>query len=813
MSANKNSKNTSVISYEKFNMVKAGMILENWGHISEKYRIDEENKRDLEKYFNRGLNGIQKVHYNTPSVLQIGRKYALNKVGYQGLKRIFRHTIGHEYYIDVDMVNAHPVILSHLCRVNNIRCDKLDEYINNREQILKDTGLERGKAKERYLLLMNTEQVPETMELTDHMTEFSDEMNRLQTFFSEKNPNDFEKVKQHNLSKPDGSRNHKASYMNQLMCKVEDDILMSMYKYFGYPKDCALCFDGIMLKKGEYDLNGCIKQVKTDVGIDIKLEIKPMDNLIDLSIYKPYKIPYIKLDSFNDIEYFRNKERHLEHFEKWIKGCVSKVLVKGKAYYAVKYRKSVNIVKMKDFQETMGSMTCFILHPDPKPIPLKELKKLGDVPITVEGMDGNYKYVTMGYQKNGGIMRTLDNKLDLYMDLDYIPYLSTKKPTIEKDVFNTFEPYPFDDFDKTEKRTDTKIFTESKFYEHYKTNFFREEGEFEHFLDAIADMVQDPLNIKGNAHLFYSAQGTGKGILAKFMQRLLGDDNVNVIENSENYFTSRFNGDSANKILKIFEELKTRGAAQKNSDRVKAEITAESQRTERKRQDAYKTRNCARYWFFTNNESAISAEHDDRRFTMHKVACRNRDDKKYFKLIADEVKDDNFIKSALHFFAIRSYTEENIRTVYDTGYKMREKIDQLGQGIRFLIKFVEESYSLRRLLNNEKIIIRAKDFNQAYRDWCDDEGIQYKASTFKTQLKHLDIDSTKRHVFNDGRTYSVQFKLLDLQTTIQEYLKSKNWLFDIEGNENSLYEKKETKKPTKAKTKVKTAKIKTKKTD
>ena len=810
MSSISNSKSTSLVLHERFNSRILKTILDNWGQISLKNDLNDDIKYTLQKYFNRSLNGIQKVHYYTPSILKVGRKNALGSISLQNIKRTIRQTIAHEYYVDVDMVNAHPVILSYLCSTKNVVCDKLNEYINNREQILKDTGLDRNAAKKRYIQLINMETIPETMKLTEPERLFSNEMQRLQSYFASNYPEDFEKVKNERIRKDDKNENHKAGYMNQLMCQVEDRILMSMYKYFDSPKDCVLCFDGIMLKKGEYDLEGCINQVKTDVGIDIKLEIKPMNEIIDISTFKLSKVEYVKLDTFNDINYFRNQERHITDFERWIKGCVSKVLINGKAYYAVRDNKCTYLVKSKDFAETMNSVTCFIIHPDPETVNLddpKLNKKLKKVPLTVDGMDGKYKYLTLGFNSKHGAFCNIDNKLDLYLDTDFMPYLSSEKPHINKDIFNLFVPYPFDNFDKTKKRVDTNLFMNSAFYKHYKTNFFREDGEFEHFLDAIADMIRDPMNIKGNAHLMYSPQGTGKGILGTFMRRLMGDANVAIINDSERGLNTNFNTDVSNKILVIWEELKCRGSAQNNANKLKAMITSEMERVEGKGKDAINTRNCARHWFFTNNESAISAEHDDRRYTMHKIKCNNASDNKYFKSIADEVNLDDFIKSALNFFATREYDEENVRTAYDTQYKTREKIDQLSQGIRFLIRYVEDTYSIKRLLDNEHVILKTRDFNEAYKTWCDTEGLRYKASTFKTQLKHLEIDSTKRHRFDDCRCYAVQFKLFDLQSKIQEYLKTRNWLFDIEGNTGSnqnelnkkIFRKKSTKKVIKAK--------------
>jgi hypothetical protein len=52
----------------------------------------------------------------------------------QGLKRDVRKALTHDSYTDIDMVNAHPCILSQLFKRHNLECPRLDEYIANREE-------------------------------------------------------------------------------------------------------------------------------------------------------------------------------------------------------------------------------------------------------------------------------------------------------------------------------------------------------------------------------------------------------------------------------------------------------------------------------------------------------------------------------------------------------------------------------------------------------------------------------------------------------------------------------------------------------
>ena len=56
---------------------------------------------------------------------------------------------------DIDMVNAHPVILNYLCIKNNVDCNILKNYIENRELILSSFGEDRKIIKELFLSILN----------------------------------------------------------------------------------------------------------------------------------------------------------------------------------------------------------------------------------------------------------------------------------------------------------------------------------------------------------------------------------------------------------------------------------------------------------------------------------------------------------------------------------------------------------------------------------------------------------------------------------------------------------------------------------
>ena len=106
-----------------------------------------------------------------------------------------------------------------------------------------------------------------------------------------------------------------------------------------------------------------------------------------------------------------------------------------------------------------------------------------------------------------------------------------------------FNGFPFDD-DDGEADIDTdeaKIdVTTSELFVHIRDELCNGDvGEFNHLLDHIADIIQDPSTVKTVGHVFFTGQGMGKGLLGFFMRRLIGAGHVSIISNMDTYL-SRF---------------------------------------------------------------------------------------------------------------------------------------------------------------------------------------------------------------------------------------------------------------------------------
>ena len=111
--------------------------------------------------FNEEVNNLARNYYDSldnDGCKKIIYKKTVDKNRYYGdsscltyLKKEIRDSILPKNIKDIDMVNCHPTILNYLCKKNNIKCNILKNYIENRELILSSFGEDRKIVKELFL--------------------------------------------------------------------------------------------------------------------------------------------------------------------------------------------------------------------------------------------------------------------------------------------------------------------------------------------------------------------------------------------------------------------------------------------------------------------------------------------------------------------------------------------------------------------------------------------------------------------------------------------------------------------------------------
>jgi hypothetical protein len=170
-----------------------------------------------------------------------GRLYSSG--GIQGLPKKIRGFLM-KHTTDVDMKNAHPVILKYLCKQHNLRCPMLTEYVSNRDEVLESLDMNRDEAKELYLKALNDNKLNSKCK-NKAFKSFDAEMKTLQNEFF--GMEEYEEIRN---SVPKSKRhNWQGSMLNRIICAMENQILQHLIHILNSKRFNieSLMFDGLMV--------------------------------------------------------------------------------------------------------------------------------------------------------------------------------------------------------------------------------------------------------------------------------------------------------------------------------------------------------------------------------------------------------------------------------------------------------------------------------------------------------------------------------------------------------------------------------------
>lgn len=231
----------------------------------------------------------------------------------QGLPKEFKYLICHDdfgdsLYIDIDIVNAHPIFEKWYCVKNNIETPALDLYIKDRESILLSVcehySWDRDSAKELFLKMLNGGGSTILKDVPKHpfLLDFYLEQELIRDFVAENRPDLYKKAK-HNLM------NQKGSCINYLFCEIENRVLQCIYDYC-YDNNIqvgVLSFDGCMVYRNDVDdldslLDILTQHVFLTLGIKVDIIEKKLPNpLVDWDKYDKTKLNELEISILHQI--------------------------------------------------------------------------------------------------------------------------------------------------------------------------------------------------------------------------------------------------------------------------------------------------------------------------------------------------------------------------------------------------------------------------------------------------------------------------------------------------------------------------------
>ena len=118
-------------------------------HLLRHDGVSKQDKKQLRDYKRMARDGnnviVEYIFGKGWADIRRGDLYAKHSLGLASFPREIRGALAQKYYWDVDMANAHPVILSGMCKRDGLVCPKIDEFILNRKIILNELMEQNGR--------------------------------------------------------------------------------------------------------------------------------------------------------------------------------------------------------------------------------------------------------------------------------------------------------------------------------------------------------------------------------------------------------------------------------------------------------------------------------------------------------------------------------------------------------------------------------------------------------------------------------------------------------------------------------------------
>lgn len=195
------------------------------------------------------------------------------------------------------------------------------------------------------------------------------------------------------------------------------------------------------------------------------------------------------------------------------------------------------------------------------------------------------------------------------------------------------------------------------------------EDEFNYLMDWCADMIQNPSKAPSVAVVMQGTErGTGKSTLAYVLSLICGSHCAKV--SNQEHFTGKFNSHLSTSILTWVEESFFAGNHE-IANRIRDLIDSKQLRVEPKGIDSFTVPKFFRTMMITNNEWAVPAHKDERRFFVLAVSAIKMQNKEYFDWLYGCIENNNFqgVKDFHRYLKERKITSNLMTAMKTKGFQ------------------------------------------------------------------------------------------------------------------------------------------------
>jgi hypothetical protein len=650
-----------------------------------KYKINEikDHYNQIMEYVKDHIKckGVMKKVYKYSESSENGRLYGMSSI--QNLDGIIRGFLFGSTTTDFDMKNAHPHILEYICRVRDIRCPNLSEYINNRDAIvskLKMVGI--ADPKFEILKMLNTEKTSRITNDCDNILKgLRDELKNIRVRL--KQESDFvEQLQQAMIYKP---KNIEGSFVNRILCIYENKMMNTMASYI-HSKNLEIAeyaFDGILVYGDFYDKPEMLQEMTDYVN----------EEFPDLNITLTMK-QHSKAISSEYLENLDELDEVLEHETyEFMKTDFEKTHCK--------------IINKSMFIKEYNGRPCFMNR-----------KNLMDAYEHLNFKDKDNKkvsFITIWLK---------DEHIRKYTDVDTFP----PPLTCPNDIYNLWIPFDMENVTDWEEK-DITIFLN-----HIKILCNHEKETYDYFINWISQMIQYP-STKTTMILFQGGEGCGKGRLFSIIEKLVGSNKYFETSCPERDIWGHFNPKMANSFFVHLSEL-SKKQTQDSENKIKALVTDPALEINQKGKDTISTTSFHRFVVASNDDEPMNTHKGDRRKLLISSSNELKGNVEYFNELSKCINDVNYIKSFYEYLkAIPDMDKFNMIPIPMTEYQKllcELAITPIESFIKDMVSECEE----------EEIVITSKDLFDKFKTYLHESKTNYEVNIVKfgVRLSNLKLN-------------------------------------------------------------------------
>jgi hypothetical protein len=673
-------------------------------YCSKKLKNEDERKKNFENMkrhcegFIKSRGEMRRLYaYSLTTLLEAGgRLYCGYSI--QGLQSKFRGFLMN-HTTDIDMKNAHPVILKYICSLHNIQCPNLEYYIANREVILSEFE-DRAEGKKAFLQAVNDNK-PNRKITNKCFKNFEKEMRDLQRLITSipEYLNIKSSVPEHKKHNWDGSA------INRILCMYENKILQACISAINQKniEIAVLMFDGLMVYGNFYDDNELLKYIENFVNeqfpnLNMKWDYKEHNAEIQIPtgfVIKPEPMTFEEISEQKSLT-----AKRIEKFEE------THLKIINKGVYLIEFPDKIIIKTKKQLTDAYEHL---------------------QVLFTGEGMF--VPFITYWTFNNPNI-RSKDD-MDVYPDESLCP----------TNIYNLWKPFAgkllINEQPEFTRNTNAIQF----FKNHILILCDHDVAVAEYFEKWIAQMLQFPA-VKSNCPVLISNQGAGKGTLLTLLKKLIGGHKYFESTNPARDVWGQFNNFMSDSYLVNLNELNKKDTTD-SMGFIKGLITDSELSINIKGVSSYKIQSYHHWIITTNNKDPIPTEKDDRRFWIVRSSDELCGNKEYFNECYTLLNDPDVIRTMYEYF-MGIVDIQNFNLIKIPKTQFQENIQNANVSIyeQWLENFTRNNFE------KEEIELLGAETFHLFDEWRKSQNIEYKVNAIKLILN---LSNLKINGIQNGR--------------------------------------------------------------